>query len=192
MDIVVARYKEDLSWLRPEYYANTVVYNKGPDVELPPSVRQHRLPNIGLESHTYLQYIIDHYDRLPPWVVFTQGNPTPHVDFPTFWNDLVKQQRSEPNKSSWSYEQNFNIVRHNNAQLDPYGAPLKSFWQRYVGAPPPMQMKVYWGAIFGVRREAILARPKAYYENLIQCVMTPNPEAAHFLERSWYYIFNGP
>ena len=41
-------------------------------------VRQELLPNVGRETHSYLTYIVEHYDSLPPAIVFTQGDPFPH------------------------------------------------------------------------------------------------------------------
>ena len=35
------------------------------------------LPNVGRETHGYLQYILAHYDRLPDHVLFSQDLPEP-------------------------------------------------------------------------------------------------------------------
>jgi len=61
-EIVVARYNENLSWLKklPKDIIITV-YNKGNDDINIPSIK---LPNIGRESHTYLYHIIKNYNNL--------------------------------------------------------------------------------------------------------------------------------
>ena len=42
-------------------------------------------PIWGREAETYLRYIIDHYDELPPHVIFSQGDPYIHQpDFDRF------------------------------------------------------------------------------------------------------------
>ena len=47
----------------------------------------------------------------------------------------------------------------------------------------------YFG-IFAVAREHIIQHPKSYYEKLIKYVEThSNPEAGHYMERSWGVIF---
>ena len=52
-------------------------------------------------------------------------------------------------------------------------------------------MKIYYGACFGVSKNRILSRTQEFYQNLrIQEFSSINPEAAHFAERSWFYIFN--
>lgn len=76
--IVVSRYTEDLSWLDEggeEVRINTLIYNKGEALGLPNEVL---LPNIGRESHTYLNFIETHYDALPDVVVFSQGDVSDH------------------------------------------------------------------------------------------------------------------
>lgn len=78
LDIVIARYAEDISWLQDVLAEDSplwqqcsgvrvFIYNKGapmPMVGLPPrvSVFCHQLPNVGRESHTYLHHIVEHYD----------------------------------------------------------------------------------------------------------------------------------
>lgn len=75
--IVVARYNENMDWLKTIQW-NYVVYNKGED-DIPDWVKNIiKLPNIGRESHTYLRYIVDNYDNLPDYIAFLQGNPFDH------------------------------------------------------------------------------------------------------------------
>jgi hypothetical protein len=80
IDVVVAHYNEDLSWLSmiPEN-VHVHIYTKGPQLE---STHGHiggahttrqPLPNVGRESHTYLSHIVKNYDNLAPWTVFTQA-----------------------------------------------------------------------------------------------------------------------
>lgn len=101
IDIVIARYQEDISWLKeiPEYI-NIYVYNKNSeyslirrwnagrfiitrisnneDLKLPDRAKVVHLQNIGRESDTYLTHIIDHYDTLADITIFCQGDPFPH------------------------------------------------------------------------------------------------------------------
>ena len=65
--VVIAKYKENVSWVENLKY-NYIIYDKSKDV-----------PNIGRESETYLKYIINHYNNLPDYVVFLQGNPFDHL-----------------------------------------------------------------------------------------------------------------
>ena len=73
MHLVVARYNEDVSWLKDCGYSYTI-YNKGDLIDLPCIQR----PNVGRESETYLRYILDNYHHLSDIVAFLQGNPFDH------------------------------------------------------------------------------------------------------------------
>jgi hypothetical protein len=93
-EIVIARYNEDLSWLKkiPKNIKITI-YNKGKDdIENMKNLKNLKyniikLPNIGRESHTYLYHIINNYDKLADKTIFTQGESTYHS--PGFF-DLLK------------------------------------------------------------------------------------------------------
>ena len=51
--------------------------------------------------------------------------------------------------------------------------------------------KIVWGANFSVSKDLILAKPKIFYENILRYLeYHVNPEEGHYLERSWYMIFN--
>lgn len=79
MTVVVARYNENLDWLKELRY-NYVVYNKGSD-DLPDWIKNvTKLPNIGREAHTYLTYMADQYENLPDYVAFVQGDPFVHAE----------------------------------------------------------------------------------------------------------------
>ena len=76
VELVVAAYDEDLSWLR--MYANiSTVYVKGKlvygDGLGPASTLVRTLPNVGRETHTYLHHIVENYNELADVTVFTQG-----------------------------------------------------------------------------------------------------------------------
>jgi len=76
-DVVVARYRENIDWLKylDKSIYNIKVYNKGlDDIEAPYT----KLENIGGDSHTYINYIIENYQNLPEFVIFIQGEPFDH------------------------------------------------------------------------------------------------------------------
>lgn len=81
--LVVAKYKEDISWLR--HFVNIsnsiFVYDKYWDLSLQCVYDFPVIPklNIGREVETFIAHIIAHYDRLPDFVVFIQADPFPHM-----------------------------------------------------------------------------------------------------------------
>lgn len=89
-DMVIAMYKEPLTWLKtyekPEYnFRNIFLYNKYQESNEKTSqelgcvmsgkecVKQN-LPNEGRCDHTYLYHIIHHYDTLADVTIFTKGS----------------------------------------------------------------------------------------------------------------------
>ena len=80
--IVVARYNEDISSFIP-YNNNLMVYNKGVN-DINPAINQKYVkivPNLGREAGTYCNFILDNYENLPNYMIFTQANPADHVAF---------------------------------------------------------------------------------------------------------------
>jgi hypothetical protein len=92
MEVVVARYNENITWVNKIKNAKITIYNKG--THLPPEYNEIILPNIGRESHTYLTHVINNYDNLADITVFTQGDPFFHA--PKFLELLKYSEQFEP------------------------------------------------------------------------------------------------
>lgn len=73
-NIIVTRYDEGLSWIKP-YLEYSIIYNKGNDDIEYPFIK---LPNIGLEHHSWVYHIVNNYDHLPEYLIFLQGSPHYH------------------------------------------------------------------------------------------------------------------
>ena len=91
VELVIARYNEDISWLSKVKNIKITIYNKGEDNINKKSIK---LPNIGRESHTYLTHIIDNYDNLADITIFSQGDPFFHS--PDFLKLIKKPELFEP------------------------------------------------------------------------------------------------
>lgn len=103
VDLVVARYNEDVNWLKKvPKNINIILYNKGnDDIEF----KYIKLDNIGRESHTYLYHIINNYDKLANKTIFTQGDPFSHnPDFLEFLEKTDNFQKVQP--LSYYYDDN--------------------------------------------------------------------------------------
>lgn len=75
MEIVVSKYKENVDWVN-QLNHKTYVFNKNIEEN---HLFEHNLPNVGRETHTYLNYIINNYHNLPDHVAFVQGHPFDHA-----------------------------------------------------------------------------------------------------------------
>lgn len=190
--VVVAKYDEDISWTKK--YLNVKVYDKS----------KGDLPNIGREPHTYLTYIVDNYYRLPDIVFFTQGCIKDHgyegIDFINLEADQnYSKNLTKLHSNYYFYCQilgwnDDHLYMYRNNYLD-YRDELgfRNWFRKYIDEDYNINNGlIFWqGAIFSVRRECILSRPREYYKRILEYIpRTNNPEIAHYLERSWFYIFN--
>jgi len=218
--VVVARYNENIDWLRIfdsssqfrdaklpaskiplESTGSVVIYNKGR--MLGDKYKVVPMENKGLEVSAYLRYIVDNYDALPEVVFFCQGAIHDHVfdmsRHSIFENyiDLGEAVCS----ATWTIGQvdsgfERGRLRFWNGELADAGMNVEEFFRNYVEDDPAIDLradfKIYSAAIFSVRRELIRSRSLEYYQQLLAMPALAHlrPEIAHFFERSWYYIFN--
>ena len=220
--IVVARYKEDITWLIP-YASQSLIVNKGyretnvsDSLTSFPNVTKEE--NIGRESHTYLHFIAKNYHCLPEVIIFTQGKIHDHFseDVSTLFSRFIEEVNSYgaslpthvhltsdlAHKSSWDPDWNVHTVEEvegvtstrfilEDCYLDNNKICFSEWFQVNIGRPYKYPFKLYRSAIFAVHKSRILSRPLAFYQSLLRfCSHHIDPAEGHFLERSWYYIFN--
>ena len=133
IELVVARYNEDISWLNKIKNKNIkiTIYNKGGNL----NVKNIKLPNVGRESHTYLTHIINNYKSLADTTIFTQADPflhSPH--FIELLDNIDLFQPIQPLTSFYSpsYDNASNsqkeyILSH---KLDMKGIPPKNVYSK--------------------------------------------------------------
>ena len=189
---VVARYNEDILWT--EQLDTVHILNKGsalPD-SFPHSVT--RLPNVGREAHSFLWFIVNHYDNLPEHTVFLQGNPFEHyIDISTLARDVVTYgyTKNWTDTSAWGEAAPHPAFNLRTWQNTPLGHPHLTYatWCKEMIGEYPGIKEVYGGGHFGVHRSRILSRSRALYEKLLTEVSYDNaPQEAHFMERAWIFL----
>ena len=185
-----------------------------PSPSPPPPVAVVRLPNVGRESDTYLRYIIAHYSALPEVVVFTQANIEDH--FPKkncvffllrLLNEALVHGKSLPvcrylhrpdrfDPHNYHFSPTFNYSARSRTfflqdnYLDNTPTMFETWFRTHIQSEYPNPISVYCHGLFAVRRELVLNRPLAFYERLLKQVSHHvNPAEGHFVERSWFYIF---
>lgn len=207
VNLIIARYMEDISWAEELGYDYTV-YDKG-KVPLQNVVQ---LPNIGREAHTYFTHIVREYDSLAPVNVFLQGDPFDHIgdqgkgDVETLRNhieDVV--ERGVPFKGfAWfklkcdRLGQPHDLRKpENEGRWSGWGKdiPLGEIFEKLFKAEFPRQLVVRAPTgIFAVTGERIRTRPKAFYEYALRLVEADPHDVnntGHAFERLWQHIFNG-
>jgi hypothetical protein len=196
--VVVARYNESIDWLSMFKQSRVHIYNKGSP--LPKSqYNVVELPNVGREAHTYLQYVVDNYHKLPDVIFFTQGRIDDHVEpltkkfvFDTYiYIDKVCKRVSFDAITSGFNE---NRLLEWKGELAPASCDALEFYKRYIGdgEDVPYPAFIYWAGIFSVKKERILSRPLSFYKTLLALpeLQHSNCEVAHYFERMWFYVFN--
>lgn len=172
--LVISRYKEpDMSWLSQidRYKWNVFVDEKGGN---------EGLNHPGREASTYLQWIVDRYDRIAgEEIVFAQANPFNHC--PTFLSDIHNE------KIMW-----FGDIH----KSDPNGYPACSFcpmhaWAEVFDLPKLDEYSFVAGAQYRVFDEQILARPHEFWKSLLSLskIGKEHNMTAWILERFWPLIF---
>lgn len=205
-EVVVVRYKEDLSWIAREFNSNikVTIYNKGDDDldYLPANCNIIKTNNTGYLGGTYLQHIASNYDQLADRVLFLQGNPfdvyiyTPLLKYrdeaPSSCKNIVsvctvstiEKENNHLAKLDWnsSIYSNFTLLPDQN---------MIDFIKKHVG-DYPIDAPLYfnYGAEFAVDKEKILCNNIEVYQALLLEFNDTFPMPDHFMERSWDILFN--
>jgi hypothetical protein len=211
--IVVSRYNEDLKWILeyPFTEFKYIVYNKGinDNFEKTNVIQIINLPNVGREGHTYLYHIIENYNDLPNIIVFFPGSITHHVKFDKakqillniidsnftkayfvgeYYDDIYTKHKDFKTNNYLSSDINNRIInKEQKTQLcviRPFGR-----WYRYFFG----NIKTHWFThcgVFSVDKRDIIQHPIENYQRIIKTLeRSSNPEAGHYIERTWGTIF---
>lgn len=192
-DLVVSHFEKDFTWAEKcSDKFNLILYNKGTNI-IQNSIR---LPNIGREPHTFLHHIVENYDNLPNWTVFTQDEP--HYHFHEMDNMLldfhsnVEKYSSPLKKDNWYYLFGRLVTCDKLAFPDTGGMHLDilQVWNVLFESslPENFQFKFVAGMIHAASKEAIRLRSKEFYNRALELSsIGHNP---WIFERLIYYIFN--
>jgi hypothetical protein len=212
IEIVVARYNEDLNWTN-EYPFNQfkyTIYNKGPNDNFtkPEIYRVVPLPNIGRCDHTYLYHVVTNYNCLAPITIFFPGSiqishkreiavklinhilSLNKAVFLGFTTSNIKDEFKTFYLDNWAASDPNNRINNEDsklqpARLRPYGKWYKHFFKNTV-------VKNYcFMGIFSINKLDIIKHDISRYIQLLNSVSGhSNPEVGHYIERSWAAIFH--
>lgn len=178
IEVVVARYKEDISWTKnlPARIKVTIYDKSGI-----PNDSFIQLPNVGHENHTYLYHIITRWESLSDVTIFSQGHPFDHC------NDFLKQITGQIGNNFTGYG---NILTcDNNGGPHHTGIPI-ILTCKQIGIKCPEIIHFYPGAQFSVSKNIIKKRTISFYQRVISLVdKENNPIYGYCLERLWPMIF---
>jgi hypothetical protein len=214
IEIIISRYNESLSWtlMEPFNQFKYTVYNKG-DNELFEKTHVTKiinLPNVGRNDHTYLYHIVTNYDKLNLITVFLPGSTD--LKYKMYRAKKVLHNVTKPendkgaiightcrgifekfktfNLNSYACSSEMNRTKNNEHLLKPcIIRPYGNWYGTFFGKEDIFQY-TYWG-IFAIHKNDITHHPVSRYKILMSILSThSNPEAGHYIERSWCRIFH--
>lgn len=192
-ELVVARHREPLDWLRrvPDAFRITV-YDKSGEPG-PPAGRP--LPNIGREAHTYLTHLVENYPDFAERTVFCQGHPFDHAsDFHRILRAIVAGERPVRDFDWIGFLVDTDDRRGERLFVpwskNPEGRclDLDGFHQALLGTAGPSEYVFVGGGQFSVSRELLLRREAGFYRRALR-LARDFPDAAHCFERCWDRCF---
>lgn len=216
-DIVVAKYTENIQWVRDFYEKNRelirtiFIYDKSPPNQfhfdgLP--IKYEERANIGREGETFVHHIFSKWDEHADCTVFLQGKPFDHLGTESL-TELPKQVDHVIGfQDTKIYTERFT---ENHVEC-PFSLPVHHKIRQYfdVSNASSFQVSFIPGAQYIVPRNIIHSRPKWFYELLLHQLHElkskdqvtfhnlyhndynkPNDVLdAWTLERLWLYIFD--
>ncbi len=207
VELVVARYQEDISWVDSFAYP-AMVYDKSGQSQRGAVC----LPNVGREAHTYLTHIVNNYDTLAGLTVFVQGNPFFHLCED---GQAGPELLSEKIAQAWEGKVPFQGLAWFRLKCDQLGRPHSmsdpakmgqwAGWGRDI--PVGELFTKLFGAVlpekivargvtgnFMVTAKRIRTRPRDFYQYAL-AIIEGDPEdelnTGHAMERLWQFMFNG-
>ena len=214
IEILVARYNEDLEWLKDEPFNKypVTIYNKGENDYFykPPLLKKIvNLNNVGVCVHSYLYHITDNYENLANVTIFLPGSCVDKIKKEKTINtiDLAEKTKNsvffvnELNTNVATYFKNYTLENYpssndENRKLNPLSnlrpCEIRPFGNWYEHFFPNIDVNhVNFHGIFAVSKEHILNRSKnSYIELLNQVNKDKNEESAHYFERAFIAVFH--
>lgn len=211
--VIVARYNEDLSWTLEEPFNKFqyIVYNKGlnDNFEKTNVAKIINVNNVGKNDHTYLYHIIENYNSLTDVTIFFPGSI--NIDYKKakakrilykiiesnyqnayFFGDKhasVKESFKDFKLDNWQTTDIKNLNLNSETQLKLCSLRPYKVWYKYFFGNTIAKWSTLWG-IFSIDKRDIIQHPIERYQMLISTVNDhSNPEAGHYIERSWGAIF---
>ena len=213
IEIIVARFNEDLNWTQeaPFNLFQYTVYNKGNNENFnKTNVKKIvNLHNVGRCDHTYLYHVIENHGNLANITVFLPGSL--NIDYKKYkaqcildniikskfskaffmgqYHKSVKESLKDFFLDNWQSTDKNNLLLNNESvlhksEIRPYGN-----WYTHFFGNIQANWLTYCG-VFSIDKRDIIQNPVEHYKKILETVNThSNPEAGHYIERSWGAIF---
>jgi len=211
IEIVVARYNEDLSWTNdfPFNRYKYTVYNKGnnENFEKKHVLKIINIENVGKCDHTYMYHIVKNFDKLARITVFLPGsidmshkreiayrllgeiNKNRRGVFLGIQSPSVFQSFKQFTLDSWTTSNEKNYLTNNENNLFPSRIRPFGRWFLYHFGKIRVPYYCHFG-IFSVNRRDVTKHNIIRYKKILrELKLHSNPEVGHYVERAWGAIF---
>ena len=215
-EVVIAHYKEDLSWVDKYIPKEFKVYIYTKSDQKPNCKREYvhkYLDNVGRCDHTYLYHIHSKYgdNNLAENIIFLPGGCDMFLPFPKklyllftllnngvfdfycpnlnyhFYPEVTDYLMEDLVRNGYcsSHQKN----RHKDCTINKFKFDNIQEWLDYFDLKKIKYIS--FTGIFSIKSKIIYRRSKSFYEKMIKHMdYADSTLNGHFLERSWYTIFN--
>ena len=171
--LVVALYKEDISWLeRVPLDIKVYIYDKSDG----------SVPNVGRDPHTFMWHIVEHYDELDDYTCFAQGHPFDHCPKELFFEKVIN--------SKLDYDELGTVVFNAVGNGESGNMPLTKLYKELMGREQ-FSFEFCWGMQIILSKRLIQRRPKEFYMKIRDMAeeLYKDPFMMPALERIWRTIW---
>ena len=202
--LIIARFNEDLDWLKKYDDFKITVYNKGESLSDDKFFNVINLENKGRESHTWLFHIVKNYYHLDEINIFLQGeiddlncmaykNPKNYLKkINKYGFSVSRYGLLGPFHWDWNVNINKDIRYKNqweNNEISRSNIGFRNF-AKELFPDIPLFVATSYGGCFAVKREAIHLNKLTFYKKLLNVLSKhKNPIEGHYMERLWCYMF---
>jgi len=202
--LIIARYNEDIEWLKKHEDFKITVYNKGKLLSKNNSFKIINLENKGRESHTWLYHIVNNYNNLNEVSIFLQGriddlncmaykNPNDYLkEINKYGFSVCRYGLLGPLHWDWNVNINKDIrykEQWENNEITRSSIGFRNFSKKLF-PNIPIFVATSYGGCFAVKKEAIHLNDHSFYKKLLKVLSkNKNPIEGHYMERLWCYIF---
>lgn len=175
--VVVAKYREDTSWVKNLVHPY-VVYNK---FEEDNNFYVNNLFNIGREGHTFFHHIVENYNNLNEYTAFVQGHPFDHC------------AKALDTINNFQGDVNFVALGGDYAFGDDLGVGLEiRNFAKLIGFEVTFPVYDTAGGQFIAHRDVILRRDLDFYKRILNSLADPviTRQTGYDVEKTTFQIFN--
>jgi hypothetical protein len=157
LEVIIARYTEDVSWTSLLKYPFKIFNKNLADSHL----FELNLPNVGREGHTHFSYIVNNYKNLPNFIAFLQGNPFDHCK-----NVITNINEFKFNNSFLPLG---NIFEERLVEY-PHILQEVTEYSKKIGFEIKQPLFYVPGAQYIISRDLILTKPLDFYKKILSSV----------------------